>query len=321
MAWDSKGWQTIGTDVIPFCGRITIWDLGGFPEPSFVVYGGLTIKEACRLTGVIMDRNIIQYYEKIENESDRLDRGTARLEGERTRAFLREHLPAPPARILDVGGGPGAYAFWLAEQSYEVHLIDVVPLHVEQAKERDKDGLLKSAAVGDARSLDFEADSVDVVLLLGPLYHLPERLDRIDALEESLRVLKPGGVLFCAAISRFASFMDGMRKGYLFDPVFSRIVLKDLNEGRHENPGMDPRYFTTSCFHRPQELEEEIRDAGFDLMKTVGLEGPAWLLGEFDGLWADESKRHELLTFLKLVETESSLLGVSAHILSVAKAP
>ncbi len=268
-----------------------------------------------------MDRDVIQYYEELENESDRLDRGTARLESEKTREILREYLPAPPGRILDVGGGPGAYAFWLAEQSYEVHLVDIVPLHIEQAKERDKDGILKSAEIGDARNLDFETDSMDAVLLLGPLYHLPERPDRLAALEESLRVLKPEGVLFCVAISRFASLLDGMRKGYLFDPVFSRIVLKDLVEGRHENPDMDPRYFTTACFHRPEELEEEITDAGFELLKTSGLEGPAWLLGDFDDLWADETKRKELLTFLKLVETETSLIGVSAHILSVAKAP
>lgn len=81
-------------------------------------------------------------------------------------------------------------------------------------------------AVGDARNLDFETDSMDAVLLLGPLYHLQERPDRIAALEESLRVLKPGGVLFCAAISRFASFLDGMKQGYLFNPEFARIVLR-----------------------------------------------------------------------------------------------
>ncbi|MXY47764.1 MAG: methyltransferase domain-containing protein [Gemmatimonadetes bacterium] len=268
-----------------------------------------------------MDRNVIRYYEEIEHESDRLEKGTARLEGERTREILRENLPAPPARILDAGGGPGAYAFWLAEQSYEVHLLDFVPRHIEQAKERNKDGILKSVAVGDARNLDFETDSMDAVLLMGPLYHLPARSDRIGALEESLRVLKQGGVLICAAISRFASFMDGIKQGYLFNPEFAKVVLKDLNEGRHENPEMDPRYFTTACFHRTEDLEEEITDAGFDLERTIGLEGPAWLLGNFDELWADEAKRKDLLTFLKLVETESSLIGVSAHILSVAKAP
>ena len=268
-----------------------------------------------------MDRNVIHYYEHLENESERLEMGTARLEGERTREILREYLPPPPARILDAGGGPGTYAFWLAKQYYEVHLLDIVPLHIEQAKERDKDGILKSAAVGDARDLDFETDSMDAVLLLGPLYHLQERPDRIAALEESRRVLKQGGVLICAAISRFASFLDGMKQGYLFNPEFARIVLKDLNEGRHENPDMDPRYFTTACFHRPEEFVEEIKDAGFDLVKTIGLEGPAWLLSDFDELWADEAKRKDLLTFLKLVESESSIIGVSAHILTVAKAP
>ena len=268
-----------------------------------------------------MDRDVIRYYEELENESERLEKGTARLEGERTREILRQHLPAPPACILDAGGGPGTYAFWLAGQSYEVHLLDIVPRHIEEAKARNNDGILKSAAVGDARNLDFETHSMDAVLLMGPLYHLPERSDRIAALEESLRVLKQGGVLICAAISRFASFMDGMKQGYLFNPEFARIVLKDLNEGRHENPDMDPRYFTTACFHRPEEFEEEITEAGFDLVKTIGLEGPAWLLGNFDELWADEAKRKDLLTFLKLVESEPSLIGVSAHILSVAKSP
>ena len=268
-----------------------------------------------------VDRDVVRYYVELENESERLEKGTARLEGERTREILRHHLPAPPARILDAGGGPGTYAFWLARQSYEVHLLDIVPRHIEQARERDKDGILKSAAVGDARTLDFETHSMDAVLLLGPLYHLQARSDRIAALEECLRVMKKGAVLICAAISRFASFMDGMKKGYLFNPEFARIVLKDLNEGRHENPEMDPRYFTTACFHRPEDLEEEITDAGFDLERTVGFEGPAWLLGNFDELWADEAKRRDLLTFLKLVETESSLIGVSAHILTVAKAP
>lgn len=268
-----------------------------------------------------MDRDVIRYYEEIEHESERLEKGTARLEGERTREILREYLPPPPARILDAGGGPGAYAFWLAGQSYDVHLLDIVPRHIEQAIERNKDGILKSAAIGDARNLDFETDSMDAVLLMGPLYHLQERPDRIAALVESRRVLKQGGVLICAAISRFASLLDGMKQGYLFNPEFARIVLKDLNEGRHENPDMDPRYFTTACFHRPEDLEEEITDAGFDLVRTVGLEGPAWLFGSFDELWADEARREDMLTFLKLVESETSIIGVSAHILSVAKAP
>ena len=116
----------------------------------------------------------------------------------------KEHNPT-------LRSGPGAYAFWLAEKLYNVHFMDVVPLHVEQAKAADNDGILASIQQGDARSLDFEPDSMDAVLLLGPLYHLPEQSDRIRALKQSRRVLKKGGLAFCAVISRFAPLLDGLR--------------------------------------------------------------------------------------------------------------
>jgi nucleoside-diphosphate-sugar epimerase len=66
------------------------------------------------------------------------------------------------------------YASWLSSQGYQVHLIDPVPLHLEQAR---ADGRF-SVAPGDARSLAEEDSSYDAVLLLGPLYHLTERADR-----------------------------------------------------------------------------------------------------------------------------------------------
>ncbi len=68
--------------------------------------------------------------------------------------------------------------------------MDIVPLHVEQAKAADGEGTLASIRQGDARRLDFESHSMDAVLSLGPLYHLPERSDRIRALKETRRVLK-----------------------------------------------------------------------------------------------------------------------------------
>ena len=81
------------------------------------------------------------------------------------------------------------------------------------------------------RTLDehFGADaSVDAVLLLGPLYHLTERADRVRALAEGRRVLRPGGVLAAAAISRYASAVDGLFRGHLREPGFEAIVERDL---------------------------------------------------------------------------------------------
>src|SRR5215468_9044778 len=66
-------------------------------------------------------------------EADRLNKQSGQLERERTRELLSRFLPSAPAVILDVGGGPGGHACWLAKQGYEVHLVDITPLHVEMA--------------------------------------------------------------------------------------------------------------------------------------------------------------------------------------------
>ena len=266
-----------------------------------------------------MDQQVIRYYETREDEAARLSGGTSRIEFERTKEILQRYLPNPPREILDVGGGPGAYAFWLAEKGYAVHLVDMVPLHVEQARARESSRQLASIRQGDARDLAFEPESIDVVLLLGPLYHLPDRSDRIKALSEAYRVLKPGGKIFGAAISRFASLLDGLRRGFLSDPKFREIVNRDLSDGNHLNPDETPHYFTTAYFHRPEELQEEVSEVGFDHKGTFGLEGAAWLLADFDERWSQPEERETILEVLRLIEEEQALQGVSPHLLAVAE--
>jgi ubiquinone/menaquinone biosynthesis C-methylase UbiE len=140
-------------------------------------------------------------------EAQRLAQGTSRLELARTQELLERYLPPRPAVVLDVGGGPGVYAFWLAQKGYTVHLLDAMPVHIEQARAASEHSAtpLASLRVGDARELPFADASADLVLMLGPLYHLTERDDRIHALREGQRVLRAGGRLVAAAISRFTS--------------------------------------------------------------------------------------------------------------------
>src|SRR5262245_48655004 len=255
-------------------------------------------------------------------ERDRLAAGQGALELARTQALLERYLPAPPAVVADVGGGPGRYAVWLAKRGYRVHLVDPVPLHVEQARAASKElrgATLAGAEVGDARVLGLSHASVDAVLLMGPLYHLPERGDRLQALAEARRVCRRGGVIVAAGISRFASTLDGLRAGYLEDPAFAAMAAGDRQDGRHRNPTGDPAYFTTAYFHRPGDLASEYAAAGLSHEATLAVEGPARLVPDLDARLADERRRAVLLAAIASVETEPTLLGVSAHLLAVAR--
>ena len=149
-------------------------------------------------------------YYRQGKEAERLLAEQGELERLRTQSILSRYLPPAPAVIFDVGGGAGIYAFSLAEQGHQVHLFDPVELHLEQARaQAAKSGVaLASITRGDARKLEVPSRSADAVLLLGPLYHLVECADRLQSLREARRILKPGGSVFAAGISRFATLID-----------------------------------------------------------------------------------------------------------------
>lgn len=231
------------------------------------------------------------------------------------------HLSPAPAVLLDVGGGSGRYAAWLASLGYEVHLIDPAPKHVEQALSRStrQQQPIASMRLGDARTLEQGNSSVDAALLLGPLYHLTEREDRIASLQEAFRILRIGGFVFAAAISRFASLLDSLAHGFFELPDFAPIVEPDLRDGQHRNTTGKPEYFTTAYFHRPDGLVSELSAAGCRLQEVVGIEGLGWLAKDFDRLWADPGERERPLQCVRKVEHEPALLGASSHIMAIGK--
>jgi len=264
----------------------------------------------------------IQGYYRHGLEKERLSSGSSLLEKARTEELLTRYLPGPPAIILDVGGGAGAYSLWLSARGYKVHLVDPVPLHIEQAREASKrspDHPIASLSLGDARRLEFPDASVDAVLLFGPLYHLTEHNDRLDALREARRVVRVNGVVLAVGISRFASILDGLFRGLLDDPEFLPIVERDLIDGQHRNPTHHPEYFTTAFFHLPDELKAEVEAAGLHTLNILPVEGPAWLVPNFEKHWRDPSRRERLLNAVRSLEDQPSILGVSAHIMVVAQ--
>jgi len=268
----------------------------------------------------MIDAAIQNYYETRAEES-RLTTGVCQLEAARTKLLIEKHAPASPAKVLDIGGAAGAYALWLAANGYTVHLLDAVGRLVEEARRRSAHARfpLASCRVGDARELPFEDESADIVLLLGPLYHLVAHADRARALSEAARVLRTDGVLFVAAISRWAAALDGVARDLFSIPDHWSMVESGLPDGQHRNPTGRRGGFTTAYFHRPEDLRRELNESGFEVLDVCAIEGPAGFLPDFDERWVDPRQRADMLRVAELLQSEPALLGATPHLLGVGR--
>ena len=263
-----------------------------------------------------IEPEILEYYAQ-NREGERLTAGPPVLELLRTQLLLRRYLPAPPARVVEVGGATGVYASWLAGLGYDVDLIDPVPLHIEQASAV---GGFR-AELGDARQLPKPENTYDAVLLLGPLYHLTDRADRVLAFTEAARVVRPGGLVVGAAISRYASTLEGYYRSLLDLPDFTPIMRQDLATGQHRNSTGAGPYFTTAFFHTPDELTGEVLDAGLTLEAVLPIEGPLnWAPGIRERL-ADPVQRQLVFDILAQIEQDPAMTAATSHLLAVARRP
>ena len=203
--------------------------------------------------------SLVDFYAAGLHEAGRLERANSQLEFLRTQELLRARLPAAPARVLDVGGGTGVHAKWLAEDGYDVTLIDLVPGHVELASRH------VTARIGDARALEVATDAFDVALLLGPLYHLPEPDDRRTALAEAARVATQ--LVFAAAISRFAWPLYALRDGGKLD---EEAIAETFASGRGDPVGALPDAYS----HTPERTRGRAANRGLADVEILGIEGP-----------------------------------------------
>jgi SAM-dependent methyltransferase len=263
-----------------------------------------------------MNRELQAYY-ALDKERDRLSTGVGRIEYLRTVEVIQRTLPPPGAIVADVGGGPGRYTDWLVEAGYEVIHRDVVDHHVDHVRRRH--GNRVDAAVGDARALDIAANSVDVVLLLGPLYHLDTRDDRLQALSEAHRVVR-GNVVHAAAISRWAPRLDGMlvQRIYVQYPVLHEWI------DTMEHTGTMPPFHESSFngyAHTPDELRTEVLDSNLMLESLVALEGITFALADIDERLDDPAERAVVLDSLRALESVPELVGIGTHLLATARKP
>ena len=201
-----------------------------------------------------------------------------RLEKHRTefavtsRAF-EEFLSSPPCSILDIGGGPGRYSIELARQGYAVTLLEISGESLRLAQEKAGEAQVSLAGVIHANALDLGeigSASFDAVLLMGPLYHLLSHTDRVQAIQEAMRVLKPHGRLFAAFITRFAPFRyvaNGEPDWLMGNQEYAQQLLET---GVHNQP---PTTFTKAYYVHPREVVPLMENQGLRTLCLIGCEG------------------------------------------------
>jgi ubiquinone/menaquinone biosynthesis C-methylase UbiE len=260
------------------------------------------------------------FYNSTGMETDRLEQHVFQLEKLRTQEIILRYLKTNMT-IADIGGATGVYSFWLHDMGHAVHLLDAATFHIEHAKliEEKQNKPLASITLGDARQLPYADNMFDLVLLFGPLYHLQEKADRVKAIKDAKRVLKPGGVLLAATITRYASLFDGFWQGFINDPEFEKILQQDLVDGNHSNPVNHPMYFTDAHFHTEREIGEEFTEADFSNFSIAAIEGFGWLVPDFTKRWIDEAARNKLLQYIRQTESDPAMIGISAHVMTIAR--
>ncbi|MBV9017975.1 MAG: methyltransferase domain-containing protein, partial [Alphaproteobacteria bacterium] len=212
-----------------------------------------------------------EFYQDAQREWDRLDLPLCRIEFASTLALIDQYFTEGMA-VLDVGGGPGRYTIELITRGCKVTLLDLSPENIALAKAKiseiglSAEGLL----VGDARDLSNVTDRCfDGILALGPLYHLYERQERIGFLKAARARLSAGGILIAAYLNAWGRTLLADAPGCFRDrQKLDRLLSGGKFVGTDACPG-----FTECHWCTPDEAQEELCDAGFDILDEIGAEG------------------------------------------------
>ncbi|MCR1949818.1 class I SAM-dependent methyltransferase [Clostridium sp. DSM 100503] len=265
---------------------------------------------------------VIEFY-NAGAEIGRLEKGLGKVEFYRSKEIIRRYIKSNNV-IYDIGGGIGVYSSWLASMGNEVHLLELSPVAVKYAIENQNEKNSFMAEVSDARHINRPDESADIVLLMGPLYHLQNREDRLRVLREAKRILKKDGLLFSVGISKFSSTTWGIstygkENNYLDDDIYINMIKSELLSGVHIRPKEYPYFIAQAYFHTPIELQEEIESMGFETIKKHAIEGIIWFTPCLDDKWKEQKSREKLLDIIRLTENEEEIMGMSPHFMIISR--
>ncbi len=274
-----------------------------------------------------MSEVVKRYYdENAEREWGRLVQDAYhRLEYIVTTHFLEIYLPEE-GLVLDAGGGPGRYTIDLARRGYDVVLLDLSPRSLDVARrEINKAGVggrAKRVVEGSITDLsEFDKESFDAVLCLGPLSHLLEEGDRKRAVAELVRVAKRKAPIFASFITLFGVYRVVLKRltDEFLNPSHEEMFSRGIHrEGWHLD--VSRRGFTDAKFFHPTEARELFEAEGVETLEMATCEGlSSQLVEETNNLYEDKEKWERWLEIILRTCNDPAILGLGEHLLYVGR--
>ncbi|MDS0526138.1 class I SAM-dependent methyltransferase [Clostridium sp. SHJSY1] len=255
---------------------------------------------------------IQNWYDNLYDEWERLD--YHKIEFDITKRYLDKFIVGKNLEIFDIGGGPGRYSLYLAEKDHKVTLLDLSQKNIEVAKTKAKEFNieLEEYIHGNALELDKYNQKYDVILLMGPLYHLIKEDDRRLVLKNALRLLKSDGIIVVSFISKYAPIQDNLT--YLCKIKEINDLFKYLENG--ENKEEDG--FTTAYFSGPKEARKFLSNYNIKELVFAGVEN---ILGckEKEICLLEEEQYNKWIDVGFRLSTDENLIGTSQHFLYIGQ--
>lgn len=257
------------------------------------------------------EKNVVEEFYRKVNEEERLADRPGQIEYATTMAYIHQYLKTG-MKIAEIGAGTGRYSLALAREGYQVDAVELVERNIQVFKSKLQGEEKIHILQGNAMNLSFFADeSMDITLLLGPMYHLFTDKHKKKALSEALRITRPGGILFVAYCQNEATVLqycfgqmtlwEDMRKGLLND---------DFVWQANENDAFS--------LVRPADIKALTKDFSVEQLKLIATDGASRYLSNMLEQMEEKMYRKYLEYHFSICERED-LIGASNHVLDILR--
>lgn len=265
---------------------------------------------------------VSSYYSKF-NEWKRLESFEGRLEYDLTVPIIQNHLPEN-AEVLDLGGGPGRYTIEFAQRGYKLHLADLSEELLKQAKIRINEmGIKNIQSITQANAINlncYKDNSFDVVLLLGPLYHLTNINERNTCLKELKRVLKQNGLIIASFIPYLSGAIGVASRMFNFPDQVSIPTLYQVFDNGIFNNNID-RGFQEGYYPTSDEIVQLFADNGFSKTYLRSIRG--WGSGKEEQIYKLQTENvqafNAMINLINKTADDPAIIETCSHAIYIGK--